>query len=430
MLYISFTFIATPILHVWNTTGTTVAGASNGSAGTADNLLLNPYGITLGSFNSLYIADLNNNRIQKWLSNASNATTVAGLSNGTYGRSSVALDSPVSVVLDSNDNMYFTDRNNHRVVYWANGASSGSTIAGIAGVSGSTNNTFNRPCGIARDSSTGTLYIADTFNHRIMQYLLNASSGTVVAGGNGAGSGITQLYYPYGFAFDASSNSLLIANAQTNNIIRWVLGASSWTLVIGSPTGLSGNTSTLLNQPIGITLDPLGNIYVADSGNHRIQFFVAGQSNGTTIAGVTGSGITQLYYPYGFAFDASSNSLLIANAQTNNIIRWVLGASSWTLVIGSPTGLSGSTSTLLNQPIGITLDPLGNIYVADSGNHRIQFFVAGQSNGTTIAGVTGSPGISQNQLNSPYWVIVDNQLNLYVSDHNNNRVQFFSYYQI
>ncbi|CAF3877835.1 unnamed protein product [Adineta steineri] len=319
----------TPILHVWNTTGTTVAGASNGSAGTADNLLLNPYGITLGSFNSLYIADLNNNRIQKWLSNASNATTVAGLSNGTYGRSSVALDSPVSVVLDSNDNMYFTDRNNHRVVYWANGASSGSTIAGIAGVSGSTNNTFNRPCGIARDSSTGTLYIADTFNHRIMQYLLNASSGTVVAGGNGAGSGITQLYYPYGFAFDASSNSLLIANAQTNNIIRWVLGASSWTLVIGSPTGLSG-----------------------------------------------------------------------------------------------------STSTLLNQPIGITLDPLGNIYVADSGNHRIQFFVAGQSNGTTIAGVTGSPGISQNQLNSPYWVIVDNQLNLYVSDHNNNRVQFFSYYQI
>ncbi|CAF4158968.1 unnamed protein product [Adineta steineri] len=313
----------------WNKTGITIAGASSGSGGTADNLLSQPYGIALGSFDSLYIADLNNNRIQRWLINASNGTTVAGLSNGTAGASSVALNSPASVVLDSNDNMYFTDTNNHRVVYWANGASSGTTIAGITGTPGSTNNTFYGPCGIARDSSTGTLYIADTFNHRIMQYLLNASSGTVVAGGNGAGSGITQLAYPYGFTFDSSSNSLLIANAQNNNIVRWVLGASNWTLVIGSPTGLSGNTSTLLSQPIGITLDPLGNIYVADSGNHRIQFFVAGQSNGTT-----------------------------------------------------------------------------------------------------IAGVTRSPGISQNQLNYPCWVKVDNQLNLYVSDTSNNRVQFFSYYEI
>ncbi|CAF1187884.1 unnamed protein product [Adineta steineri] len=318
--------LAAPILYRWNTTGITVAGASSGSGGTADNLLYQPYGTALGSLNSLYIADFSNNRIQKWLINASNGTTVAGLSNGTAGASSIALNLPDSVVLDSNDNMYFTDRDNHRVVYWANGASSGTTIAGITGTPGSTNNTFYGPCGIVRESSTGTLYIADTFNHRIMQYLLNASSGTVVAGGNGAGPGITQLAYPYGLAFDSSSNSLLIANAQTNNIVRWVLGASSWTLVIGSPTGLSGNTSTLLNQPIGITLDPMGNIYVADSQNHRIQFFFAGQSNGTT-----------------------------------------------------------------------------------------------------IAGVTGSAGISQSQLNAPCWVIVDNQLNLYVSDTANNRVQFFSH---
>ncbi|CAF0857132.1 unnamed protein product [Adineta steineri] len=317
---------ATPSLYRWNTTGITVAGASNGSGGTSANLLYEPYGTALGSFNSLYIADFNNNRIQKWMINESNGTTVAGLSNGTAGASSIALTLPVSVVLDSNDNMYFTDRDNHRVVYWANGASSGTTIAGILGVSGSTNNTFYGPCGIARDSSTGTLYIADTFNHRIMQYLMNASSGTVVAGGNGPGTGVTQVSQPYGFTFDSSSNSLLIAN-----------------------------------------------------------------------------------YP------------------NNNIVRWVLGAISWTLVIGGPNGLSGSTSTLLNNPVGITLDPRGNIYVADSGNHRIQFFVAGQSNGTTVAGVTGSPGIRQSQLNYPYWVIIDDQLNLYVSDTYNNRVQFFSH---
>ncbi|CAF1366705.1 unnamed protein product, partial [Adineta steineri] len=106
---------ATPSLHRWNTTGITVAGASSGSAGTADNLLFQPYGTALGSLNSLYIADFSNNRIQKWLINASNGTTMAGLSNGTAGASSIALNLSASVVLDSNDNMYFTDRDNHRV---------------------------------------------------------------------------------------------------------------------------------------------------------------------------------------------------------------------------------------------------------------------------------------------------------------------------
>ncbi|CAF1058431.1 unnamed protein product [Adineta steineri] len=316
---------ATPILHGWNKTGITVAGASNGSAGKAANLLSQPYGTALGSSNSLYIADFANNRIQRWLINESNGTTVAGLSNATAGASSVALNMPVSVVLDSNDNMYFTDKINHRVVYWANGASSGTTIAGILGISGSTNNTFNRPNGIARDSSTGTLYISDVHNHRIMKYLLNASSGIVVAGGNGAGTGITQLYYPFGFTFDSSSNSLLIANYRAHNIVRWVLGASSWTLVIGSLTGLSGSTSTLLNQPVGITLDSMGNIYVADSRNHRIQFFVAGQSNGITIAGVT--------------------------------------------------GLSGNSQSQLSFPYWVTIDDQLNLYVSDYNNNRVQLFL-------------------------------------------------------
>jgi sugar lactone lactonase YvrE len=100
--------------------------------GVPTNLLSCPYGLTLDSSNSLYIADYSNNRIQK-LKNASTSTTVAGLANGISGASSTALSLPVSIVLDSSDNMYFTDRGNHRVVYWANGASSGTTIAGITG---------------------------------------------------------------------------------------------------------------------------------------------------------------------------------------------------------------------------------------------------------------------------------------------------------
>jgi sugar lactone lactonase YvrE len=125
--------ITTVLLANWNTTGITVAGSSVGAMGVSANLLNNTYGLTLDSSNSLYIADSNNNRIQKCLINASNCTTVAGQTNGTSGASSTVLFQPVSVVLDSNDNMYFTDRGNHRVVYWARGASSGMTIAGTTG---------------------------------------------------------------------------------------------------------------------------------------------------------------------------------------------------------------------------------------------------------------------------------------------------------
>lgn len=190
---------------------------------------------------------------------------------------------------------------------------------------GSGNDQLYNPTGIARDSSTGTLYIADQANNRIMQYLAGASSGTVVAGGYGQGTNSSQLNLPAGVYFDSTSNSLIIANTGANNIVRWVLGANSWTLLIGDANGSSGTSSTLLNNPMDVVLDSMGNIYVADTYNERIQFFIAGQSNGTTIAGTTSS--------------------------------------------------SGNTANLLSGPYSITLDSQLNIYVADHSNYRVQQFL-------------------------------------------------------
>jgi DNA-binding beta-propeller fold protein YncE len=70
---------------------------------------------------------------------------------------------------------------------------------------------------------------------------------------------------------------------------------------------------------------------------------------------------------------------------------------------------------------------MGNVYVADTGNNRIQFFLAGQLNGTTIAG-TGSAGFTSDMLHGPYFVKLDNQLNVYVADYYNYRVQEFVRY--
>ena len=157
-----------------------------------------------------------------------------------------------------------------------------------------------------------------------MVYEFNASSGTILVGGQGVGTNSTQLNTPMGLYFDSLSNSLIIANCYANNIVRSRLNTSNWELVVGNINGSYGYTSSELWYPQDVTLDPMGNIYVADTGNQRIQFFSVGQSNGITVAGITGT--------------------------------------------------TGNTSTLLKSPYGVTLGNQLNLYVSDSANHRIQKF--------------------------------------------------------
>ena len=331
----------TPVLR-WNSTGTCVAGQASGTTGSAADQLQYPYALLLDSNMSLFVVDSANNRIQRWSSGATVGVTVAGQASGASGSSSSALNYPVGMAMDSAGYLYFTDRNNLRVMYWAEGASSGTTIAGTTGEidrlsvglclkfihastgsAGSAYNLFDGPAALARISSSGTLYIADTYNHRIMQYLSNASSGTVVAGGNGQGNGITQLNFPFCFAFDPSSNSFLISNYGAHTVVRWVLGATSWTLIAGV-TGSYGFTSTFLSSPLSVTLDDMKNVYVADSGNHRIQLFLAGQSNASTIAGVAGSfgnAAHQLRVPYWAILDDQLN-LFVADTYNHRVQRF------------------------------------------------------------------------------------------------------------
>lgn len=158
--------------------------------------------------------------------------------------------------------------------------------------------------------------------------------------------------------------------------------------------------------------------------------YTVNASNGTVVAGGNGGGYTntQLLFPMRVHFDAASNSLYIANYIANNVVQWVLGATSWTLVAGSSTGTAGSTSLLLSAPTDVFVDAVGNVYVADKNNYRIQFFLAGQSNGTTIAGVTSTPGAAANLLNGAESIVVDSQFNLYVSDMYNSRIQMFQFW--
>jgi sugar lactone lactonase YvrE len=301
--------------------------------------LYKPFFVALNPSNTLFITDQFNHRVQKWLMGASSGTTVAGQSNASTGSTLEYLNYPADLIVDANDSLYIVDSKNHRVVFWANDASSGTLVAGngkeiffpaqniniFIGTAGNASNQLSSPIGLAFDRSSGTFYISDTDNNRIMKYSLGVLSGTLVAGNNGAGTSNNQLYTPQGLYFESATNSLLIVNFMAHNIVRWVLGASSWTLVIGSSNGSFGVTSTLLYYHTDVTLDSMGNMYVSDEGNERIQFFLRGQSSGTTVAGVTGT--------------------------------------------------SGSTPQLLDTPSSVAIDNQSNIYVTDYMNYRVQKFV-------------------------------------------------------
>ena len=182
------------------------------------------------------------------------------------------------------------------------------------------------PTGLAWDAMTNSLLIADTYNHRVVQYLTGASSGIVVAGGNGCGMATNQLCYPMGLHFESSTRSLLITNSgEAHNVVRWRLGDSQWTIVAGSTNGTFGSTNELLLSPLSVTQDMMGNVYVADTDNHRIQLFRVGSRVGETIAGETGS--------------------------------------------------SGDQPNRLSRPFAVVLDDRFNLYVADLINNRIQKFV-------------------------------------------------------
>jgi len=154
-------------------------------------------------------------------------------------------------------------------------------------------------------------------------------------------------------------------------------------------------------------------------------------SNGTVVLGGSngpGPNRTELSEPFFLHFDYISNSLIISNTGSNNVIRYVLGADSYTYVAGNFNGSVGSTPTSFNYPSGVTMDPMGHIYVADAGNNSIQFFDRDGSNGTQIAGFVGLGNDNATRLTTPFTVKLDSQLNLYVADTFNHRIQKFLRY--
>ena len=295
----------------WNTTGVTVAGVT-GTSGTAANRLNQPWNLFVDTNYNMYIADAGNHRIQLWPAGAASGTTMACVT-GSSGSSATQLNLPTDVFVDSRGNFYVADRTNNRIQFFPNGSTTGSTVTTGWGGLGS----FR---GVLVDSSNN-VFGSDNSNNALWR------NHTVQLGYNGAGGASNQLNGPAGIAADTTTNVgyIYIANANQHTIVQWATVTNVGSVVAGS-NGVSGTNNNTLNFPAAVKIDPLGNLFVADNNNHRIQLycrFPSVLSYGRTIAGI---------------------------------------------------GVLGASAVALNYPSGIALDEDLNFYVADNSNHRIQKF--------------------------------------------------------
>ncbi len=300
-----------------------------------------------------------------------------------------------------------------------NFGSSGNTFAGGNG-SGSGVSQLNLPIGVMLDNA-GNVYVSDGSNNRVVKWAPGASTGVVVAGGNGAGNGLKQLQFPEGIYVDGS-NSVYVADNNNHRVVKWTSGASAGVLVAGGNG--QGSAANQLNYPDGIYVDANATIYIADAFNHRIQKWTAGATTGVTVAGtgISGSGASQLNSPLGVFVDGVG-TVYIADFNNHRVQKWTAGASSGVTVAGGNG--QGSAANQLNNPTSVYADEVGNVYVSDYGNHRVQKWTVGATTGVTVAGGNGN-GITALQLSNPNGIYLDGSGNLYVADGGNNRVQGYA----
>lgn len=180
----------------------------------------------------------------------------------------------------------------------------------------------------------------------------------------------------------------------------------------------AGDGDGQFNEPSGVAIDSAGNVYVADTANHRIQKF-DDQGNFLLKWGSSGSGAGQFDAPKGVAVDSADNVYVVDSG--NHRIQKFGASSSFVTAWGS----SGSGSGQFSQPFGIAVDSLDNVYVTDTGNDRVQKF---DRNGVFMAS-WGTTGDGTEQFRSPRAIAVlitggDLSDSVYVADAD-SRIQMF-----
>ena len=257
--------------------------ATSNKGGISATSLNTPTGVALDSSGGLYVSDNLNNRVLYFATGSTTASRVYGqngnFATNTIGCSATSFYKPIHVALDSSGGIYVSDRDNNRVLYFATCSTTASRVYGQGG--DFTTRTFNKggisatsfygPLGVTLDSSGG-IYVSDRDNHRVLYFATGSTTASRVYGQGGdfttgtfnkGGISATSFYVPSGVTLD-SSGGLYVSDTFTNRVLYFATGSTTASRVYGQddvfPTGTSNKggksaTHTSLYYPYGVALD-------------------------------------------------------------------------------------------------------------------------------------------------------------------------------
>jgi DNA-binding beta-propeller fold protein YncE len=366
-----------------------------GSFGTGDGKFKAPSGLALDTgSNLLYVADTDNDRIQIIDVNGNcDSDDNEYLANdicfvdefGAKGTGDGEFDTPTALVLDTeNDLLYVADSGNDRIqIIDVNGNCSASAeladdvcFVDEFGTNGNGDGEFSLPSGLALNTSTDYLYVADTNNDRIQiidvngncdsddnEYLANDICFVDEFGGQGNGEGEFDL--PSGLALHTDNDMLYVADTDNNQIqIINVDGNCSGTAKLADNIcfedefGDTGDEEGEFKTPSGLTLDVSNDLlYVADTDNERIQIIdVDGNCSGSDELtddvcfedefGKVGNDDGQFDVPSALVLDTGDDLLFVADTENNRIQLFDLAGSS------------SSSSDAPSRPTGLEAYPI------------------------------------------------------------------------
>ncbi len=399
-----------------------------------------PTGIAV-SAGFVYVADTGNSRVQ--------VLTTGGIAvrQITVKTKTDEMKAPVGVAVDVQHRVYVLDAGTDRVrIFGPSGVQ-----ARVFGSRGKGADGLDQPQGISVDSR-GNIYIADTGNYKVKKFEPRGRLvGSIGSEGDGPGrfrelAGLIVGYETRIWVLDAARNTIQVfstegedaptlaplpplpsveftkeirgeAAALSINKNAWgMMGDSLKALVNsgGRTIGSRGSGPGFFKNARGLAVDALGNFWVADTGNDRLEKFNI-EGNLLHVFGRSGSGEGEFRSPSGVAVGPRGN---ISVADTGN--RRVQVFSSKGMFLGA-FGKAGKSAGQFGEIVDIASDSFENLYVADRGNDRIAKY---DSNGGLIW-ETGKTGKEEGEFREPENIVVSPDNEVYVLDAGNSRIQVF-----
>jgi len=386
----------------------TIAGSGEpgfgGDGGPATAALLNePKNITVDGAGNLYIADSENHVVRRVDSQTGIITTVAGTAVSDlpvprpaepHSENADEEEDPLADPVAKPGEAYVQKSDLSGMVRYVGGEKpTDQRFAGDGGPAVQAKLNFPSAVAVADD---GSLFIADTWNHRIRKIDVHTGVISTIAGtgqakfyGDNGPAGNAALNEPVALAINGE-HQLFIADQSNNRIRKIDLSSGVITTVVGTgESGYNGDGApgpdTALAGPSGLTIDPDGNLYIADTFSSRIRKLDRQTGKVETVLGGGGNfqfvqgeneSSPNLSRPYAIAMD--SNHHLFITDSDNHLIRvWDLHKNEMSLLAGNGraecSGDGGNpTNSSLNFPFGVAVDAQGQVYIADTFSHRIR----------------------------------------------------------